>query len=180
MINKVILVGNLGADPEVRTTNSGLKVANLRLATSERQKDKASGEWKEHTEWHRVVVFGRTAEVIEQYAQKGRQLYIEGRIRTRKWTDQSGAERYSTEIVGDLMKLLGSRGGGGGGGGDYGGGGGGGGGGGYGGGGGGYGGGGGGTGGGGDAGGGGFSGGSKDGGSGGGYGGGSPDEDIPF
>ncbi len=165
MINKVILVGNLGADPEVRTTNSGLKVANLRLATSERQKDKASGEWKEHTEWHRVVVFGRTAEVVEQYAQKGRQLYIEGRIRTRKWTDQSGAERYSTEVIGDLMKLLGSRGGGGGGG-DYGGGGGGGGG--YGGGGGGYGG------------AGSSGGGATDASSGGGYGGGSPDEDIPF
>ncbi len=173
MINKVILVGNLGADPEVRSTNSGMKVANLRIATSERQKDRATGEWKEHTEWHRVVVFGRTAEVVEQYAQKGRQLYIEGRLRTRKWTDQGGADRYSTEIVGDTLKLLGNRGGGGGGGG----------GGGYDGGGydagGGYGGGGGSYGGGGGGGGGGYGGGSG-GSSGGGYGDDSPDEDIPF
>jgi len=173
MINKVILVGNLGADPEVRATNSGLKVANIRLATSERQKDRATGEWGEHTEWHRVVFFGRTAEVVEQYCQKGRQLYIEGRLRTRKWQDQSGNDRYSTEIIGDTMKMLGGRGGGGGGGGSYGGGGGGGGG--YGGGGGGYD-----RGGTGGGGGGGGTGGGYDGGSGGGYGGGSPDEDIPF
>lgn len=109
MVNKVILIGNLGADPEVRTTNSGLTVANMRLATSERQKDRDSGEWTEHTEWHTVAAFGRTAEVLQQYAQKGRRLYIEGRIRTRKWTDQSGAERYSTEVIADRMQLLGSR-----------------------------------------------------------------------
>lgn len=113
MINKVILVGNLGADPEVRATNSGLKVANIRLATSERQKDRATGEWGEHTEWHRVVFFGRTAEVVEQYCQKGRQLYIEGRLRTRKWQDQSGNDRYSTEIIGDRVQFLGSKDGGG-------------------------------------------------------------------
>lgn len=114
-MNKAILVGNLGADPEVRTTGSGLAVANLRVATSERQKDRTTGEWGEHTEWHRVVVFGRTAEVVQQYCQKGRQLYIEGRIRTRKWQDQAGNDRYSTEIIGDTVKLLGSRGGDGGG-----------------------------------------------------------------
>jgi len=108
VINKVIIVGNLGADPEVRTTNSGTKIANLRIATSERIKK--GDQWEEHTEWHRVVVFGRTAEVVEQYAQKGRQLYIEGRIRTRKWQDQSGADRYSTEVIGDTVKLLGGKG----------------------------------------------------------------------
>lgn len=107
MVNKAILVGHLGADPETRTTAGGTTVSNLRLATSERQKDRASGEWVEHTEWHRVVVFGRTAEIVQQYCQKGRALYIEGRIRTRKWQDKDGADRYSTEIIGDTVKLLG-------------------------------------------------------------------------
>lgn len=113
MVNKVILIGNLGQDPEVRTTNSGLTVANMRLATSERTKDRATGEWTEHTEWHTVAAFGRTAEVLQQYAQKGRRLYIEGRLRTREWTDKEGGKRWSTEVIADRMQLLGSRDGGG-------------------------------------------------------------------
>jgi len=177
-VNKVILVGHLGADPESRSTNSGSTVVNLRLATTERMKDKDSGEWKEHTEWHRVVCFGKTAENVAKYTKKGRQIYVEGRLRTRKWQDQAGADRWSTEVVGDLIQFLGGREGGGGGGGEGGYGGGGSGGGGYGGGGGGYGGGGGGGYGGGGA-GGGYGGGSA-GGDEGGYGGGAPDEDIPF
>ncbi|WP_175939356.1 single-stranded DNA-binding protein [Caballeronia sp. BCC1704] len=110
-VNKVILVGNLGADPETRYLPSGDAVANIRLATTDRYKDKASGEMKELTEWHRVAFFGRLAEIVNEYLKKGSSVYIEGRIRTRKWTDQSGQERYSTEIVADQMQMLGGRGG---------------------------------------------------------------------
>ena len=110
-INKVILIGNLGADPEVRTTSGGLQVANLRLATSESWRDKQSGQTTDRTEWHRVVLFGRLAEIAQQYLKKGQQVYIEGRIQTRKWQDkQSGQDRYSTEIVGNEMQMLGGRG----------------------------------------------------------------------
>lgn len=116
-VNKVILVGNLGADPETRYLPSGDAVTNLRLATTDRFKDKASGDMKELTEWHRVAFFGRLAEVAGEYLKKGSSVYVEGRIRTRKWTDQSGQERYSTEIVGEQMQMLSGRGTGGGGGG---------------------------------------------------------------
>ena len=108
-VNKVILVGNLGADPETRYLPSGDPVTNLRLATTDSWKDKASGEKKEATEWHRVVLFRRLAEVAGQYLKKGSQVYIEGRIRTRKWQDKDGQERYTTEIVANEMKMLGSR-----------------------------------------------------------------------
>jgi single-strand DNA-binding protein len=114
-INKVILVGNLGADPETRAMPSGTTVANLRIATSESWRDKQSGEQQERTEWHRVVLFGRLGEVAAEYLKKGSQVYIEGSLRTRKWQDKSGTERYSTEIVGNDMQMLGGRGGGGGG-----------------------------------------------------------------
>ena len=114
-INKVILVGNLGADPETRYTASGSAITNIRLATSESWRDKQSGEQQERTEWHRVVFFNRLAEVAGEYLRKGSQVYVEGSIRTRKWQDQSGADRYSTEVVGNEMQMLGSRGGGGGG-----------------------------------------------------------------
>lgn len=116
-VNKVILVGNLGADPEVRYLPSGDAVANIRLATTDRYKDKASGEFKEMTEWHRVAFFGRLAEIVNEYLKKGSSVYIEGRIRTRKWQGQDGQDRYSTEIVADQMQMLGGRGGSGGGGG---------------------------------------------------------------
>lgn len=115
-VNKVILVGNLGRDPEIRFTNDGTKIANLSLATSESWKDKQSGERKEKTEWHRVVIFNdRLADVAERYLRKGSTVYIEGALQTRKWTDQSGVEKYTTEIVlqrfrGELT-MLGSRGG---------------------------------------------------------------------
>ena len=112
-VNKVILVGNLGADPEVRYLPSGDAVANIRLATTDRYKDKASGEFKEMTEWHRVAFFGRLAEIVSQYLKKGSSVYIEGRIRTRKWQAQDGTDRYSTEIVADQMQMLGGRSGGG-------------------------------------------------------------------
>ena len=112
-INKVILVGNLGADPETRAMPSGTTVANLRIATSESWRDKQSGEQQERTEWHRVVLFGRLGEVAAEYLKKGSQVYIEGSLRTRKWQDKSGTERYSTEIVGNDMQMLGGRGGGG-------------------------------------------------------------------
>ncbi|WP_338862313.1 single-stranded DNA-binding protein [Mycetohabitans rhizoxinica] len=115
-VNKVILVGNLGADPETRYLPSGDAVTNIRLATTDRYKDKASGEFKELTEWHRVVFFGRLAEIAAEYLKKGSPVYVEGRIRTRKWQDQSGQDRYSTEIVADSMQLLGGRSGSGGGG----------------------------------------------------------------
>jgi single-strand DNA-binding protein len=115
-INKVILVGNLGADPETRAMPSGTTVANLRIATSESWRDKQSGEQQERTEWHRVVLFGRLGEVAAEYLKKGSQVYIEGSLRTRKWQDKQGTERYSTEIVGNDMQMLGGRAGGGGGG----------------------------------------------------------------
>src|SRR5579871_2180829 len=113
-VNKVILIGNLGADPETRAMPSGTTVANLRIATSESWRDKQSGEQQERTEWHRVVLFGRLGEIAAEYLKKGSQVYIEGSIRTRKWQDKSGQERYSTEIVGNDMQMLGGRGGGGG------------------------------------------------------------------
>ncbi|HIH2753152.1 TPA: single-stranded DNA-binding protein [Burkholderia lata] len=109
-----MLVGNLGADPEVRYLPSGDAVANIRLATTDRYKDKASGEMKESTEWHRVAFFGRLAEIVSEYLKKGSSVYIEGRIRTRKWQAQDGTDRYSTEIVADQMQMLGGRNGGGG------------------------------------------------------------------
>ncbi|MGF6812750.1 single-strand DNA-binding protein [Paraburkholderia sp. Clong3] len=108
-VNKVILVGNLGADPEVRYLPSGDAVANIRLATTDRYKDKASGEMKEATEWHRVSFFGRLAEIVSEYLKKGSSVYIEGRIRTRKWQAQDGTDRYSTEIVAEQMQMLGGR-----------------------------------------------------------------------
>jgi single-strand DNA-binding protein len=114
-VNKVILVGNLGADPETRAMPSGMSVANLRLATSESWKDKQTGEQQERTEWHRVVLFGRLGEIAAEYLRKGSQVYIEGSIRTRKWQDKEGKDRYSTEIVGNELQMLGSRGGAGGG-----------------------------------------------------------------
>ena len=112
-INKVILVGNLGADPETRAMPSGSTVANLRIATSESWRDKQTGEQQERTEWHRVALFGRLAEVAAEYLKKGSQVYIEGSLRTRKWTDKQGQERYSTEIIGNDMQMLGGRAGGG-------------------------------------------------------------------
>ena len=120
-VNKVILIGNLGKDPEVRTLQNGGKVANLSLATSESWRDKASGERKEKTEWHRVVIFGNLADIAEKYLKKGSKVYVSGSLQTRKWTDQSGTEKYSTEVVlqgfgGELTMLDGKGGGGGGGG----------------------------------------------------------------
>lgn len=109
-VNKVILVGNLGRDPEMRTFPSGDQVANVSLATTDKWRDKQSGEMREHTEWHRLVFNGRLAEIAGQYLRKGSQIYVEGSIRTRKWTDQqSGQERYSTEIRVDQMQMLGRR-----------------------------------------------------------------------
>ena len=110
MINKVILVGNVGLDPEVRTTESGVKVARLRLATSERYTDKQSGERKELTEWHTITLWRGLADIVDRYVHKGSQLYIEGRLRTREWTDANNVKRYTTEILADNMQLLGSRG----------------------------------------------------------------------
>jgi len=115
-VNKVILVGNLGFDPEVRSTQDGSKIVNLRLATSETWNDKASGERKEKTEWHRVVIFNeRLGDVAEKYLKKGAKVYIEGALQTRKWTDNAGVEKYTTEVVigrfkGDLTMLDGARG----------------------------------------------------------------------
>ncbi len=108
-VNKVILVGNLGADPENRFAPSGDAICNIRLATTENWRDKATGERREATEWHRVVFFGKLAEIAGQYLKKGSQVYIEGSLRTRKWQDQSGQDRYTTEIRGDEMKMLGRR-----------------------------------------------------------------------
>ena len=110
-VNKVILVGNLGADPETRYMPNGDAVANIRLATTESWKDKASGEKKEITEWHRVVFYRKLAEIVSQYLKKGSAVYIEGRIRTRKWQDKEGQDRYTTEIEANEMQMLGSRGG---------------------------------------------------------------------
>jgi len=108
-VNKVILIGNLGADPETRYLPSGDAVTNLRLATTDVWKDK-SGEKQEHTEWHRISFFGKLAEIAGEYLKKGSPVYVEGRIRTRKWQDKEGQDRYSTEIVADRMQLLGGRG----------------------------------------------------------------------
>jgi single-strand DNA-binding protein len=119
-INKVILVGNLGQDPEIRYTADGRPIANFSIATSESWKDKNSGEKREKTEWHRVVVFGKLAEICGEYLSKGRQVYIEGKLQTRKWQGQDGQDRYTTEVVIDgftgTMQMLGTRDGGGGGG----------------------------------------------------------------
>jgi single-strand DNA-binding protein len=109
-INKVILVGNLGQDPELKNLPSGSAVCNLRIATSESWKDKQTGEMKEQTEWHSISLFGRLAEIAAQYLRKGSQVYIEGRLRTRKWQDKSGADRYTTEIIADELQLLGGKG----------------------------------------------------------------------
>ncbi|MBW1879319.1 MAG: single-stranded DNA-binding protein [Deltaproteobacteria bacterium] len=109
MINKVILVGNLGADPETRTAASGTVVSNLRIATNERVKDR-DGNWGDHTEWHRVVCFGRTAENVTRYLHKGSQIYVEGRLRTRKWQNREGHDQYTTEVVSDQVRFLGGRG----------------------------------------------------------------------
>ena len=107
-VNKVILVGYLGADPEVRYTTSGAAVANLRIATSEEWRDRNSGEKQSRTEWHRVVAFGRLGEICAEYLRKGKQVYIEGRIQTRSWEDKDGNTRYTTEIVARDMQMLGS------------------------------------------------------------------------
>jgi single-strand DNA-binding protein len=110
-VNKVTLIGNLGADPEVRYTSNGSAVANIRLATAESWRDKESGEQQERTEWHRVVFFSRLAEIVGEYLKKGSQVYIEGRLQTRKWQDRDGNDRYTTEIVANDMQMLGGRGG---------------------------------------------------------------------
>ena len=112
-INKVILVGNLGADPESRTTPGGLTVTNFNVATSDRRKDKQSGDWVEETEWHRIVMFDKLAETAREYLRKGSQVYIEGRLQTRKWQDKDGNDRYTTEIIARDMQMLGGRPGGG-------------------------------------------------------------------
>lgn len=110
-VNKVILVGNLGKDPEVRYTQGGSAVANFTMATTEQWKDAGSGERKERTEWHRVVVWGRQAEIAGEYLRKGRQVYVEGGLQTREWTDRDGNKRYTTEIKAQRVQMLGSRGG---------------------------------------------------------------------
>ena len=109
-VNKVTLIGNLGNDPELRSTQSGGAVANITLATSESWRDKETQETKERVEWHRVIFFGRLAEVVNEYLRKGSQVYVEGRIQTRKWQDKDGNDRYTTEIVANEMQMLGSRG----------------------------------------------------------------------
>ncbi len=111
-INKVILIGNLGADPETRYTAGGSAVTNVSLATTDSWRDKQSGEQQEKTEWHKVVFFGRLAEIAAEYLRKGSQIYVEGRIQTRKWQGKDGQDRWTTEIVGNEMQMLGSRGGG--------------------------------------------------------------------
>ena len=110
-INKVILIGNLGNDPDIRYTASGAAVANIGLATAESWRDKESGEQQERTEWHRIVFFGRLAEIAGEYLRKGSQIYVEGRLQTRKWQDKEGNDKYTTEIVGNEMQMLGGRGG---------------------------------------------------------------------
>ncbi len=109
MVNKVILVGNVGIDPEVRTIESGAKVARVRLATTERLFDRQANETKEHTEWHTITLWRGLADVVDKYVRKGSQLYVEGSLRTREWTDKDGQKRYSTEILASDMKLLGRR-----------------------------------------------------------------------
>jgi single-strand DNA-binding protein len=111
-VNKVILVGNLGADPETRSMPSGMTVTNIRIATSESWKDKASGAQQERTEWHSIALFGRLGEIAAEYLRKGSQVFIEGKLRTRKWQDKQGNDRYTTEIIADNMQMLGARGGG--------------------------------------------------------------------
>jgi single-strand DNA-binding protein len=108
-VNKVIIVGNLGKDPETRYMPSGDAMTNIAVATTDKWKDKASGEQKEQTEWHRVSFFGKLAEIAGQYLKKGSQVYIEGKLRTRKWTDKDGVEKYTTEVIADSMQMLGSR-----------------------------------------------------------------------
>ena len=115
-VNKVILVGNLGRDPETRFAPSGSAICNITLATSRNWKDKSSGEKREETEWHRVVFYDKLAEIAGEYLKKGRPVYVEGRLKTRKWTDKDGVEKYTTEIIAEEMQLLGSREGGSGGG----------------------------------------------------------------
>ena len=114
-VNKVILIGNCGRDPEVRYAPSGSAIANVTIATSRQWKDKTSGERQEETEWHRVVFFDRLGEIAGEYLKKGKSVYVEGRLKTRKWTDKDGVEKYTTEIIADVMQLLGGREGGGGG-----------------------------------------------------------------
>lgn len=109
MINKVILVGNVGVDPEVRTLESGVKTARVRLATSERYFNRETKEATEHTEWHTITLWRNLADVVDRFVHKGSQIYVEGRLRTREWTDQSGNKRYTTEIMADELKLLGRR-----------------------------------------------------------------------
>lgn len=109
MVNKVILVGNVGIDPEIRTTESGVKVARIRLATTERLFDRQANETKEHTEWHTITLWRGLADVVDKYVRKGSQLYIEGRLRTREWMDKDNNKRYTTEILADVMNLLGRR-----------------------------------------------------------------------
>ncbi len=116
-VNKVILVGNLGADPETRSMPSGMTVTNIRIATSESWKDKSSGAQQERTEWHNIALFGRLGEIASEYLRKGSQVFVEGKLRTRKWQDKTGNDRYTTEIIADNMQMLGARGGGAGGGG---------------------------------------------------------------
>jgi single-strand DNA-binding protein len=108
-VNKVILVGNLGRDPETRYMPDGTAITNFSIATTESWKDKTSGEKQEKTEWHRIVTYRRLAEIAGEYLKKGSQVYIEGKLQTRKWTDKDGVEKYTTEIIGDEMKMLGSR-----------------------------------------------------------------------
>lgn len=110
MVNKVILLGNLGRDPEVRTTQSGREVANFTLATNRKWTNRETGELQEETEWHRIVVWGRQAEIAGQYLRRGKQIYLEGRLQTRSWEDQSGERRYSTEVVCEDFRMLGGRG----------------------------------------------------------------------
>ena len=109
MINKVILVGNVGADPEVRTTESGVKVARVRLATTERLYNRQTNESTDHTEWHTITLWRNLADVVDKYVRKGSQIYIEGRLRTREWMDKDNNKRYTTEIMADELKLLGRR-----------------------------------------------------------------------
>lgn len=109
MVNKVILVGNVGMDPEVRTTESGVKVARVRLATTERLFDRQANETKEHTEWHTITLWRGLADVVDKYVRKGSQIYVEGRLRTREWTDKENVKRYTTEVMADTMNMLGRR-----------------------------------------------------------------------
>ena len=109
-INKVILIGNLGKDPELKFLPSGQPVANFPIATSEKWKDKSTGETKEQTEWHNIIMFGKLAEIAGQYLKKGSSVFVEGRLQTRKWQDKNGQDRYTTEIIANEMKMLGSRG----------------------------------------------------------------------